>query len=311
MITERMLNEAVSLLTDCKKSFELSCTADDARELIEKLRNERMILFHLGTVNYKYYPFQRRTVFYPDYHYSKEEYEYLISLLSDKVRNIKAQVMRKKSDLEKEYFIHDFFAKNVRYEDTGVDSHSIVGPLIYGRGVCDGISKSAKVLFGECGIECHVVNGTSRNSENGRLEPHSWNIVKIDGMYYHLDITYDNCASDEGICYDYFNLSSDEIYKDRVNSEPSRFYHIKCIKENDYFIMNSCYFTDIWQVENYCKINLASRKKLLYFRVSKDISEQSVKNTVTACLKAINCRISYNISVNSTRNVFRWEIEYK
>ena len=42
-----------------------------------------------------------------------------------------------------------------------------------------------------------------------------WNVVRIDGNYYHLDVTFDNSLSkDDVIRYDYFNLSDSQIFKD-------------------------------------------------------------------------------------------------
>ena len=42
-----------------------------------------------------------------------------------------------------------------------------------------------------------------------------WNVVRIEGKYYHLDATFDNSLSSEEIIrYDYFNLSDSQIFKD-------------------------------------------------------------------------------------------------
>lgn len=43
--------------------------------------------------------------------------------------------------------IHDELTKGVRYQENGKLSHSIVGPLLFGRGVCDGFSKTLKYIF--------------------------------------------------------------------------------------------------------------------------------------------------------------------
>jgi len=42
-----------------------------------------------------------------------------------------------------------------------------------------------------------------------------WNVVRIEGKYYHLDATFDNSLSkDEIIRYDYFNVSDEQIFRD-------------------------------------------------------------------------------------------------
>ncbi len=59
-------------------------------------------------------------------------------------------------------------------------------------------------------IESMIVVG-SANGEN-----HAWNIVNIDGDYYHIDATWDDPVTDDGtdtIIYDYFNLKDKDIEK--------------------------------------------------------------------------------------------------
>ena len=46
--------------------------------------------------------------------------------------------------------------------------------------------------------------------------PHMWNSVKIDGNWYHLDITWDDS---ENAYYHYFNLSDKVIKRDHVIAE--------------------------------------------------------------------------------------------
>jgi transglutaminase/protease-like cytokinesis protein 3 len=48
--------------------------------------------------------------------------------------------------------------------------------------VGEGYAMAYKALCDELGLECYVVQGTY----NAR--PHAWNIVGIDGSYYHVDV---------------------------------------------------------------------------------------------------------------------------
>ncbi len=43
---------------------------------------------------------------------------------------------------------------------------------------------------------------------------HAWNVIRIDGKYYHLDVTFDNTLSrDDAVRYDYVNLADKQIFK--------------------------------------------------------------------------------------------------
>jgi hypothetical protein len=120
------------------------------------------------------------------------------------------------SDLQKELAIHEYVVKNTAYdydnyinEVVPEDSYTAYGTLILGRAVCQGYADTMKLLLNLAGIEAHVVVGYAG-------EPHAWNMVKIDGEYFHVDATWDDPVPDAGnrVRYTYFNLSDDEISKD-------------------------------------------------------------------------------------------------
>lgn len=56
-------------------------------------------------------------------------------------------------------------------------------------------------------------------TEKGIKYRHTWNIVRINGQYYHLDATFDNTLGKNeddsvSIRYDYFNLDDKNIFRD-------------------------------------------------------------------------------------------------
>ena len=80
-------------------------------------------------------------------------------------------------------------------------------------GVCEGIAKAVKVLCDALGLWCMIVI-CGNNPEKGIKYRHTWNIVKLGGKYYHMDVTFDNSLSHNGIRYDYFNLDDKNIFRD-------------------------------------------------------------------------------------------------
>ena len=118
---------------------------------------------------------------------------------------------------EKKY-VHDFICENVRYDKLKkAYSHEIIGPLGQSVGVCEGIAKAVKVLLDALGVWC-VIAICGNNPEKGIKYRHTWNIVKINGIYYHLDATFDNSLGkdheNKEIRYDYFNLDDQQIFRD-------------------------------------------------------------------------------------------------
>ena len=146
------------------------------------------------------------------------------------------------SQWDKEKYIHDFLCESIHYDKLKKPySHEIIGPLGHGVGVCEGIAKSVKVLCDALGIWC-MIAVCGNNPEKGIKYRHTWNIVKIDGQYYHLDVTFDNTlgnyekkenqkpenktsrntsgknkagkAEQMDFRYDYFNLDDKNIFRD-------------------------------------------------------------------------------------------------
>ena len=83
-------------------------------------------------------------------------------------------------------------------------THTAYGALIDGCAVCDGYSCAAKAIFDRLGVECDFVIGVCTNGGG-----HAWNLVKIEGNWYQLDITWNDCISG----YDFF-LVTDDYMKD-------------------------------------------------------------------------------------------------
>ncbi|HEY8892946.1 MAG TPA: DUF5050 domain-containing protein [Clostridium sp.] len=122
------------------------------------------------------------------------------------------------SELEKELALHEYVVKNTAYDYENYinqtvpeDSYTAYGVLIKGKAVCEGYADTMKLLLNLAGIEAKVVEGYAGES-------HAWNIVRIDGKYYHLDATWDDPSPDEGnkVRYTYFNLSDVEMAKSHV-----------------------------------------------------------------------------------------------
>lgn len=55
------------------------------------------------------------------------------------------------------------------------------GILVEGKGVCEGYGNAFKLIVNALGLECYKVESGYYN--------HVWNIVKVDGEWYHADLT--------------------------------------------------------------------------------------------------------------------------
>lgn len=116
------------------------------------------------------------------------------------------------STYEKIRLVHDYIVQNTEYKKSNSErEHSVLGPLLDGYAVCDGYAKAFDLFMYAMDIDCILVTGEAR-------EPHAWNIVWIDGVPYHIDLTWDDplglLGFDSGkISYEYFLLPEAYITK--------------------------------------------------------------------------------------------------
>ena len=193
----------------------------DGRELTDlffRLRLDHPEIFWASGFHYKYYQDSPNLIFEPEYLFEKGKIKEHKKALASRVEKL-IRPAAKLSEWEKEKYIHDFICENVRYDKLKkAYSHEIIGPLGQGVGVCEGIAKAVKVLCDGLGIWCMIAI-CGNNPEKGIKYRHTWNIVQIGGVYYHLDTTFDNtlgkhnCA-EGGIRYDYFNLDDKAVFRD-------------------------------------------------------------------------------------------------
>ena len=148
-------------------------------------------------------------------------------MLDQKLAAICSFLKRKavgKNQKETAQILHDWLVyqrKYGEYEGKTETANNILGSLIYGEAVCEGYAKTYKYLCDALKLRCMVVHGTAKSSVNGKEEGHAWNVVRVDGNFYHVDVTFDLCIENEYISRFYFLLSDKECMFDHSAGEAS------------------------------------------------------------------------------------------
>ena len=102
-----------------------------------------------------------------------------------------ASVDQGMSNLQKAIALHDYLTVNCEYDKENLDkntvpsvSHSTYGVFANRTAVCDGYALAYKYLLKQVGIDCYMVTSDEIN--------HAWNLIKLDGQYYQVDVTWDD-----------------------------------------------------------------------------------------------------------------------
>ena len=189
----------------------------EAKELAEvffRMRLDCPEIFWAVGFGYRSYRDSGNLEIIPQYIFEKSKVKDHKKAMKSRVEKMARQAASM-NEKEKEQFVHDFICQNVHYDKLKKPySHEIIGPMGHGVGVCEGIAKTVKILCDNLGIWC-IIAISEANPEKKIKYRHAWNIVRIDGKYYHLDATFDNSLGEaDAIRYDYFNLDDSKIFKD-------------------------------------------------------------------------------------------------
>ncbi len=112
---------------------------------------------------------------------------------------------------------YDYLIANVTYNDETLETlpttledpntYSIIGAFIDHTCVCSGYAKAFQYLINLAGYDCLFIRGTLNDSS------HAWNVIEIDGLYYHFDVTSDDNddSTVPATFYSFYGLNYDQI----------------------------------------------------------------------------------------------------
>lgn len=198
---------------------------NDSRDKVLTSANE--LIRTLGPGNYirKYSITHKKSNIYEfytiTYNYEKNIDE--IKSQSKKVDEIAQNIVENitnpsMTDFQKEKVIHDYIVNNTKYDKdnfdkntTPIESHTAYGVLVNKTAVCEGYAIAMKKMLDIANVESLIVIGKADNVD------HAWNLVKLDGSWYHVDPTWDdpiysvNGKIIDILSHKYFNLTDDEM----------------------------------------------------------------------------------------------------
>ncbi len=173
-----------------------NCTDD-----VKSLANDQEVLSHINNFVHPYNSFKHIETQYNSLGkvtitISKNYDQKMIEATDAKVNQIIASSLSfAETDVEKIKIIHDYIINNTRY-DVDRSNRTIInyksdiayGPLLQGFGICGGYSDAMQLFLDKLGIKSYRVASNT----------HVWNIVYVNGNWYHLDLTWDDPVTTNG-----------------------------------------------------------------------------------------------------------------
>ena len=183
-------------------------------------------------------------------------------LLQVVYRVLKENVSSTMTEYQKELALHDYLVEHCEYSNGSPDNDNefrAYGALVEGQAVCNGYAEAMALLLSCAGVENQYVVGTADNEGRGgsssdgdteHKENHAWNLVKVNGLWYHLDTTWDDPVGEqEVLSHAYFNMSDALMERDHTWD------HEKYNKCDDmywnYFHHENAYFENSADLDRY------------------------------------------------------------
>lgn len=116
--------------------------------------------------------------------------------LEQQVKEILASFPEADSELELEKQLYNYIRDHMYYDDTTRQCASFgYQGITKGWGVCGEYAEAFALLANHAGLETYVCSS----------DTHAWNIIKIDGEYYHCDALWDEDVEE----WNHFNKSTE------------------------------------------------------------------------------------------------------
>jgi len=203
-----MMYDAMYDMEPAMDLSELKIRDRDIMQIYTDIRNNSPELFYLeNSLLYYYNSYGIVTSVEFSYTMPPEEVEAARIQYDAEIAYIVSLLEGSMSDMEIALFVHDYFAASFSY-DNSMKVYDAYGLFNTRTGVCQAYSLAYAAVLRECGIDAVMITSEDMN--------HAWNLIKINGSWYHVDLSYDDPSPDRTglVLHDNFLLSDDAV---RVN----------------------------------------------------------------------------------------------
>ncbi|SHJ07426.1 Transglutaminase-like superfamily protein [Clostridium cavendishii DSM 21758] len=186
------------------------------------------------------------------------------SYVNQTVQNIITPGM---TDEQKEKAVNDYVVSHVAY-DTSLVQHSAYAALVTPyKTVCQGYALLGYKMLIAAGLQARIISGT------GGGEPHAWNLVKVNGSWYHLDMTWNDPIPDVPgrVRYEFFNLDDDQMLAYDHNWDKTQYVGYESSKpyvtsDSDILNMEKMVQTPILELNNVTVYNNIGKSDVVIFK---------------------------------------------
>ena len=208
-------------------------------------------------------------------------------LLRHACRVIASEIQSGMTDMEKELVIHDYVVNRTVY---GYSEHAYdaYGALIQKESVCQGYSRAMLLLLSLSGVYCMEVVGTDEDTS------HSWNIVRLDDEYYHVDASFDDPIGVKNVLrHYYFNVTDKDLESYRVWERSN--YPVCASEKYNYYNITGTTVKDRVELLERIAMGFSEGKRTFEYRLTNYDKEDYTPEGMREFIHELSSKIKGNI----------------
>lgn len=208
---QEILNMFYSIINSGDDCYSFYCDYDNCLEDVKSITNSKSIIANINNFVHPYNSFDSINV---DINqngkitvkvkkvYSNDQIEFINDYINE---FINSNINLSMNNYDKIKLFHDHIINNTKYDENNVfDSYTAFNLITSGISICGGYSDFMSIYLNALGIKNYRI--TSKN--------HIWNLVELDGTWYHLDATWDDPVASDGkqyLIHNFFMISTEQL----------------------------------------------------------------------------------------------------
>lgn len=221
------------------------------------------------------------------------------------------------SDYQKIKFVYEYIIDTTGYDSQGPDTQNIQSALLYHSSVCAGYSKAFQYILNRMGMFCTYITGTIKDGGD-----HGWNMVRIDGNYYYVDVTWGDPvfmnqvegASGSRTNYNYLCCTEMDLFKTHTpddsvelpecTSDAYNYYKLNGYYYEwfDYNTIYNALMNSVWNGESSIVMKFGSREA--FDSAVYELFQGNLLNDAGQYLMSINGVSSWNYRYHTDENFY-------
>lgn len=224
-------------------------------------------------------------VFKPIYIMSSTEVEEYQSIIDEEVKKCFQEMPSTDDEYAVAKYVFEYIILHTDYNKNAQHNQNICSVFGEQESVCMGYSKAYQYLLQEQGIQSVIVAGESDD------EAHAWNLVRLNGEYYYVDVTWGDPQfsaieeQDTGyIDYSFLGMDTEDLLK--THSIDNVFVVPECTARNcNYYVKEGLYLDKFdedeicrmieQQLSNYSFVSIRCHSEEIYWELYEYLIKES------------------------------------